>query len=190
MFEGFADTPEAKLWYWDTGGDGEAIVLCHPASQGCHIWERQRDAFVAAGYRVIGYARRGYDRSETGEPEQPGTSIGDLENLLDIVGVDQVHLLGAAAGGITATGFSVVHGHRTRSLILAGTIVAPAEAEWRTMFARLGIAALHDHVPTEFLELGPTYRASNPEGTARFGELSTLARTARTQKQPLGVEVT
>jgi pimeloyl-ACP methyl ester carboxylesterase len=190
VFEGLADTPEAKLWYWDTGGDGEALVLCHPASQGCHIWGRQRETFVAAGFRVIAYARRGYDHSETGEADQPGTSVGDLVNLLDHIGIDQAHVMGAAAGGITATGFSVAHGQRTRSLILAGTIVAPAEAEWRTMYARLGIADLHGHVPTEFLELGPTYRASNPEGTTRFGELSALARTARTQKQPLGVEVT
>ncbi len=101
MFEGFADTPDARLWYWDTGGTGDAVVLCHPASQGCRIWKHQRDAFAQAGYRVIAYARRGYDRSDTGLADRPGTLVGDLANLLTCLGIQRAHILGAAAGGLT-----------------------------------------------------------------------------------------
>ena len=73
MREGYAETPEARLWYWDAGGDGAPIVLCHPASQSCQIWQYQREAFIAAGYRTIAYSRRGYFRSERGPTGQPGT---------------------------------------------------------------------------------------------------------------------
>lgn len=190
MFEGHADTPGARLWCWDTGGDGEAVVLCHPASQGTAIWENQRDAFAGAGYRVIAYARRGYDRSETGAVDDRGSLAGDLANLLDSRGVDRAHMLGAAAGGITATGFAVAHPERTRSLILAGTIVSPDEEEWREFYGRLGIADLRGKVPTEFLELGPTYRATEPDGTKRFEELSSAAMPTSPVKQPLGATVT
>lgn len=189
LFEGFADTSDARLWYWDTRGSGVPVVLCHPASQGCQIWNYQRSAFSEAGYRVIAYSRRGYDRSEPGAEDDLGTTIGDLTNLLDAIGIDRAHILGAAAGGITAVGFAVAHASRVRSLILAATIVSPAEAAWQTMYERLGIAAVHSLVSTEFLELGPTYRATNPDGTLRFSQLSAQARAARPRKQPLGTIV-
>lgn len=189
MFEGFADTPDARLWYWDTGGVGEAVVLCHPASQSCQIWEHQRPVFVAAGYRVIAYSRRGHYRSEMGSSLSGGTTVGDLSNLFDHLGLRQAHVLGAAAGGITATGFAVSFPDRVRSLILAGTIVAPAENDWRALYDRLGIAGLRGIVPTEFLELGPTYRATNPDGTRRFSELGEEATSRGPSKQPIGADV-
>ena len=101
MFEGFADTPDARLWYWDTGGVGESVVLCHPASQSCQIWEHQRPVFVAAGYRVIAYSRRGHYRSETGAAQNGGTTVGDLSNLLDNLGLRRAHILGASKSLVT-----------------------------------------------------------------------------------------
>lgn len=190
MFEGFADTPDAKLWYWDTGGEGETIILCHPASQGCGIWEYQRDVFAQAGYRVIAYARRGHDRSEIGSSDDPGTLVGDLVNLLDCLKVERAHILGAAAGGLTATGFAVAHAERTLSLILAGTIFSLDEPDWRKFYGRLGIAAVRDAVSTAFIELGPAYRLSNPEGTERFTTLSTASKPGALPGQKRGVEVT
>lgn len=189
MFRGFADTPEARLWYWDTGGDGLAMVLCHPASQGCEIWEHQYRAFSAAGFRVIAYARRGYDASEIGLSDTPGASVADLANLMDCIGINRAHILGAAAGGITATGFAVAHPKRVRSLILAGTIIAPAEPEWHQLQERLGVAAVRGLVSTEFLELGPTYRATNPDGVARFELLGEKAKPKTPVQQPLGAKV-
>ena len=57
--EGFAAVPGARLWYWDTGGQGEPLVLCHPASQSSQIWLYQQPVFAEAGYRVIAFSRRG-----------------------------------------------------------------------------------------------------------------------------------
>ena len=31
--EGFATLPGTKLWYWDTGGTGQPVVLLHPATR-------------------------------------------------------------------------------------------------------------------------------------------------------------
>ncbi len=79
--EGFAAVPGARLWYWDTGGQGEPLVLCHPASQSSQIWLYQQPAFAEAGYRVIAYPRRGYYKSDRGPEEDPGTLVGDLAAL-------------------------------------------------------------------------------------------------------------
>lgn len=188
--EGLADMPGAKLWAVDTGGDGEVVLLSHPASQSSRIWGYQLPVLARAGYRVVAYSRRGVDRSERGSADDPGTTVGDLANLMDVLGIGRAHLVGAAAGGITALAFAVAHPGRVRSLVLAGTIFSPAEAAWREMYGRLGIAAVRDHVSTEFLELGPSYRASNPEGTELFAELGRHAKAQTPVAQPSGVAVT
>ena len=175
MFEGFADTTDARLWYWDTGGDGPALILCHPASQSCQVWKHQRAAFVEAGFRVIAYSRRGHYLSEIGPLGAPGTTVDDLANLLSALKIQRAFLLGAAAGGVTALGFASRFPDRVTGLILAGTIFAPDEDDWRAMHARLGIASVRGAASTEFLELGPSYRASHPEGVARFAALSEQA---------------
>lgn len=191
MFEGFADTLGARLWHWDTGGEGPPLVLSHPASQSCQIWEYQRDAFAKAGYRVIGYSRRGHFRSETGPAGGAGTTVEDLANLLLALGIEKAHLLGAAAGGITALGFANRFPDRVASLILAGTIFAPDEDDWRAMHGRLNVASIRGTASTEFLELGPSYRASNPEGVARFAALSKKATAGKGDfTQATGASVT
>jgi pimeloyl-ACP methyl ester carboxylesterase len=176
--EGFAPVAGTRLWYWDTGGNGEPLVLCHPASQSSQIWLYQQPVLARAGYRVIAYSRRGVYRSERGAPDSPGTQAGDLSGLLDFLGVAKAHVLGAAAGGITALGFACAYTERTASLVLAGTIFAPDEAEWREVYDRLAMASARGAVATEFLELGPSYRAEQPEGVARFRELEHAAKAA------------
>ena len=52
------------------------------------------------------------------------------------------------------------------------------------------IAAVRDHVSTEFLELGPAYRFANPEGTARFAALSAEAHRQAPTRQASGIDVT
>lgn len=187
--DGHAAVPGTTLWYWDTGGGGEPLILCHPGSQSGQIWPKQRDAFAEAGYRVIAYSRRGHYGSEPGPEQQRGTQVTDLAALLDVLDVDRAHVLGAAAGGITAMGFAVAHPRRTISLVLAGTIVAPDEEEWRALYRNLNIAGVRDRVPTEFLELGPSYRALDPEGVARFMALEHASKPYGALQQPLGARV-
>jgi pimeloyl-ACP methyl ester carboxylesterase len=191
MIEGFADIPGARLWYWDTGGEGRPLVLCHPASQGCLVWEHQREMFAEAGYRVIGYSRRGHHPSAIGDGTRPGTTVDDLSDLLKALEIESMHLLGAAAGGITALGFASRFPDKIGGLVLAGTIFAPDEDDWRAMHARLGIASLRGAASTEFLELGPSYRATNVEGVANFAALSKQATAGKGDfTQPVGTTVT
>ncbi len=65
-FEGYADIEPVKLWYWDTGGEGEVIVLNHPWSQAAECWKYQQPVFAKAGYRVIAWSRRGAGKTERG----------------------------------------------------------------------------------------------------------------------------
>src|SRR5437870_1096694 len=58
--EGIAEVPGTRLGYWDTGGEGPAILLLHPATGSALIWAYQQPVFAKAGYRVIAYSRRGH----------------------------------------------------------------------------------------------------------------------------------
>jgi len=61
--EGLAPLPDVRLWFWDTGGPGEPIVLLHPGTGSSASWIYQQPVFAAAGLRVIAYSRRGHGLS-------------------------------------------------------------------------------------------------------------------------------
>ncbi|MEJ0022066.1 MAG: alpha/beta hydrolase [Alphaproteobacteria bacterium] len=127
--------------------------------------------FAAAGYRVIAPSRRGSYKSIPGPKEDPGTASGDVLKLVDSLGLKKFHLVGVAAGGVTATAFAVEHPDRLQSLLLSNTVLLPDEQEWRDMSNRLLLTALGSEstgVSTTWREIGPNYRAGNPEGTAEW----------------------
>ena len=197
--EGLVAIPGVRLWVSDTGAGSESaggaanretVVLCHPASQSSRIWLYQQPVLAAAGYRVVAYSRRGIYRSEQGPAEDRGTSAVDLAHLLDTLGIDKAHVVGAAAGGIVALAFAVMQPRSVISLTLAGTIFSIAADDWRAMYTRLGMAAAAKALPADFLELGPSYRAADPEGVARFAALEHEARPNGRFDQPSGAAVT
>ena len=72
-----ASVPGVRLWFTDTGGTGEPIVLMHAITGTSESWAPQIDAFSRAGYRVIAFDRRGWGRSETDAATgpQPGMQL-------------------------------------------------------------------------------------------------------------------
>jgi pimeloyl-ACP methyl ester carboxylesterase len=61
--EGYAELPGVRLWYTDTGGDGQALILLHANTGTSANWAPQNADFAAAGYRVIAFDRRGWGQS-------------------------------------------------------------------------------------------------------------------------------
>src|SRR5215471_7485312 len=51
--ESIAQIANGKLFYWDTGGSGPAVILLHPATGSALMWVYQQPVFAKAGYRVI-----------------------------------------------------------------------------------------------------------------------------------------
>ena len=80
--EGIAELADSRLWFWDTGGTREPIVLLHPASGSGLIWGYQQPVFAKAGYRVIGYSRRGYINSAPFDRSNAGIGSEDLRALV------------------------------------------------------------------------------------------------------------
>ena len=174
----FADIPGARLWYVDTGGTGIPIVLLHAATGSSAVWEHQVPAFTKAGYRVIAYDRRGFGRT-TLDPAgpQPGTGADDLRALLDHLRIDRCHLVATAAGGFVAWEFALSFPDRLRSLVVANSIGAVQDEDYLELGRRLRPPDFAN-MPADFRELGPSYRAANPDGTRRWNELERTNRPA------------
>jgi len=165
--EGVADLGNVRLWYWDTGGPGEAIVLLHPGSGSGEFYPYQQPAFARAGYRVISYSRRGHYGSDLGTDTGTFFAVDDLLNLMKYLKVDRFHLVGNALGGYIGLDMAISHPERVRSLVLACSMMGISEPEYVATLQSLRPKAFSD-LPAELKELGPSYRAANPSGVAEW----------------------
>jgi pimeloyl-ACP methyl ester carboxylesterase len=182
----YADLPGVKLWFTDTGGAGAPIVLLHSNTGTSAVWEGQITDFSRAGYRVIAFDRRGWGKSiaDPASGPQPGSIAGDLDALVDHLKLDTFHLLGVAGGGFAALDYAAWHPERLRSLIIGGSTGAVTDKEIADVIARIEIPGIRKQ-PAVYLEVGPSYRAGNPEGTKRWAEIDEHARQPGAPAQPL-----
>ena len=177
--ETYADLPGVRIWYRDTGGPGVPIVLLHATTGSSRVWEYQFPVFTENGFRVIAYDRRGFGRSVI-DPEgaQPGTGADDLQGLMNHLGIDRFHLVGTAGGGFVALDYALSFPERLRSLVVASSIGGVQDEEFLALGRRLRPSPQFDALPPEIREVGPSYRAANPEGTERWVELEHVSRPA------------
>jgi pimeloyl-ACP methyl ester carboxylesterase len=160
------EIPGRGIKVQDTAGEGTTfaslpVVCLHAGSGSVRMWENQVMAFTNVGYRFICY-----DRPADGVP------VDDLEALAQHLGLERFHLVGTAAGGIIAVDYALSHPQRLRSLVVANSIVGVQDEDYVAMSRRLRPSPEFNALPTEVRELGPSYRAANPEGTKRWSELA------------------
>lgn len=173
--EGIMKVPGTKLWYSDTGGRGQAVVLMHPAATGNgKIWGYQQPVLVKAGFRVITYARRGYYKSGKVSAANPGNSTTDLLNLADALGLKQFHLISTAAGGSVASDFALSHPERLLSLAITSNYAGVRKGYIWDAAQRMR-PKLWNELPRWFREFGPSYIVANPQGIKRFVSLQDKA---------------
>jgi pimeloyl-ACP methyl ester carboxylesterase len=173
--EGYVDVDGVKLWYWDTGGDGDPVVLMHPLTGSAAIWGYQQPELVAAGFRVIAYSRRGHYKSDAGPRDRTGNSVDDLQAVADQLGLDKFHLVGSAGGGFITPDYALTHPERLLSITIACSTAAVTDARFREVYAAMLRTPEIIDAPAWLKELGPSYRAANPEGVAAWRALEEFA---------------
>ncbi|WP_336629211.1 MULTISPECIES: alpha/beta fold hydrolase [unclassified Microbacterium] len=159
--------PGVRLRVWDTGGRGPVIVLLHPYSGSGEVFGYQHAAFARAGYRSISFSRRGFFGSDAGPSDDTGTVAGDLQLLADALDLRRFHLVGTAAGGFGVFDYALSHPERLRSAAVASTLAGISEPDWTAVTTAL-LPAQWNSLPGAFQELGPSYRAANPDGVAQW----------------------
>jgi pimeloyl-ACP methyl ester carboxylesterase len=187
--DGTAQIPDTRLWYWDTGGQGTPIVLLHPATGSALIWVYQQPVFAKAGYRVIAYSRRGYYNSAPYDRNNPGIGSEDLRHLADVLGLKRFHVVASAAGGSIASDFAFSYQDRLLSLTISSNSFGVRDGEIAKAAAFIRPKGF-DQLPPEFREIGPSYRAANPEGVKAWVELEHKALIGPEFRQTLKNEIT
>lgn len=182
--EGVAELADTKLRYWDTGGKGEAVVLFHPATGSADIWSYQQPVLAKAGYRVIGYSRRGHSGSAALSKENPGTAAADLQGLLKILGIDKFHAVASAAGAFVAADFAISYPQRVRSLVIACSLLGQTQGEFAAAINKLRPEGFNQ-MPASFRELSPSYRIADPRGSELWETLERSSLVGERVAQPL-----
>jgi pimeloyl-ACP methyl ester carboxylesterase len=187
--DGVAEIPGTRLWYWDTGGSGAPIVLLHPATGSALIWGYQQPVLAKAGYRVIAYSRRGYYNSAPFDRNNPGIGSEDLRHLADHLGLGRFHIVASAAGGSIASDFALSYQDRLLSLTISSNSFGVREGEIAKAAAAIRPKGWSE-MPPEFRELGPSYRAANPDGVKAWLALEHKALIGRDYRQTLKHRIT
>lgn len=177
-----------NIWYWDTGGPGEVVVLQHAMTGSGHVWGYQQQEFQKAGYRVIGYSRRSYRDTTSADPAG-SNAVEDMRQLMDHLKVDKCHVVGTAGGGLLAGGWALHYPQRTRTITIAHSIISLTSPEVRALWPLLGQSWVQ-HLPHDVSELSPSYRALAKEGHEMWKDLAHRARAQEEQRglpaQPYG----
>ena len=150
---GRVEVPGGFLGYWDTGGDGPAVVLLHAGTQSAEGW----------GYQ---------------QPEGAGVASEDLLCLVEQLGLSRVHLVAAAHGGFFALDFALSYPDRVATFSIVSSLLGIEDADFKAVQARLR-PAVFGQLPHDMQELSPSYRAGNPEGLADWLGLVERATTGR-----------
>ena len=109
--------------YYEDHGVGRAVVLIHGYPLSGRAWDKQVRVLLEAGYRVITYDRRGFGRSS-----QPtfgydyDTFSGDLDTLLDQLGLHDAVLVGHSMGTGEVTRYLGRHG---AARVAKGVLISP-----------------------------------------------------------------
>ncbi len=107
--------------YYESIGDGPAVVFAHGRGGNHLSWWQQVPAFSRT-YRCITFDHRGFGRSLVSPGAQGRESfMEDLRELLDHLEVPQAFLVAQSLGGITCLGFALKYPARTTGLVLADT---------------------------------------------------------------------
>ena len=153
-------------------GAGVPIVFLHAGSGNAALWENQIGFFSDAGFRCIAYDRRAR------EP-----AADELHAVAESLRLERFHLVGTAAGGIVALDYALSHPERVRGLVVANSHFGLQNESYVAIQQRLRPMPAFDALPVEVRELGPCYRASNPEGTQRWAERSRHATPQATRNR-------
>ena len=107
--------------YYEIEGVGAPVVLIPGFAAGRWIWFKQT-AELSRQFRVIVFDPRGVSASDKPEGSQTiGLLADDVAHLLQTIGIDSAHIVGASFGGFVAQEFALKYPGMTRKLVLCCT---------------------------------------------------------------------
>jgi 3-oxoadipate enol-lactonase len=107
--------------YYESHGQGEAIVFAHGAG-GNHLSWWQQVPFFRQKYRCVTFDHRGFGRTAEVEGGPGGNAYAeDLRALMDGLDIEKAYLVAQSMGGSTCMGFTVAYPERVKGLVMTDT---------------------------------------------------------------------
>ena len=117
---GYAASNGAKL-YFESRGEGPALVFIHAGVSDHRMWDPQVDAF-SSRFRVVRYDLRGFGKSTM--PDETFALRDDLLAVLQHLNIRKAALVGCSMGGATAIDFALEHPEMVTALVPVGAGVS------------------------------------------------------------------
>ncbi|HXD91001.1 MAG TPA: alpha/beta hydrolase, partial [Candidatus Binataceae bacterium] len=115
--------------YYETHGEGPALVLAHGGGGNHLSWWQQVPA-LSPQYRCVTFDHRGFGESrDVTDGPGPNAYVEDLRQLLDHLGIAKAALVGQSMGGWTVLGFAAAFPERASALVLCDTSAGMDDAE-------------------------------------------------------------
>lgn len=114
--------------YYQSHGEGPAIVLAHGIGGNHAIWFRQIAPFAQTN-RVVTFDHRGFGLSRDLDGRGRDAFIDDLVRLLDYLGIEKAALVGQSMGAGTCIGFAHEMPERVAALAICDSLHGIAESE-------------------------------------------------------------
>ena len=151
-----------SLYVRDFSGTGPAFVLLHGFPDNAHIYDDLIPHLVAAGRRTVAIDFLGFGASDkpAGVQYSFEQQLGDLEAMVEALGLDKIIPVGHDAGGPAAVNFALKHPDKTSAITLMNAFYGDAPGlrvpELIELFSNKKLAALNLHFlqsPQQFVWL-------------------------------------
>lgn len=117
---GYVDRPGARVYY-EVAGDGPPILFLHGLGGNHLSWWQQVPEF-SRRHKVVTLAARGFAPATAATlPPDPAEFAGDVEALLDHLGIAKTALVAQSMGGWAAVEMALTRPLRVAALVLAAT---------------------------------------------------------------------
>ena len=127
---------------WTARGEGPPLLLVHGFTGSQADWDGVVDDLAATGRRVVTVDQRGHGQSSHAAGEADYTFdalVADLSAFVDVLGLDDIDLLGHSMGGMVVMRYALDHQDRLASLVLMDTAGEPPKGVTMEDFFRAGI---------------------------------------------------
>jgi len=127
----FFESEKIKIFYTDSKGSGEPVVLVHGHTMSSSMWfESGTVKKLSKKYRVITLDCRGHGKSDKpATPTEYGPKVGkDIINLLDHLEIKEAHMAGYSMGAFVVGRLLVSHPTRIRTATLGSGFFPTSDA--------------------------------------------------------------
>jgi pimeloyl-ACP methyl ester carboxylesterase len=124
----YTTSPDGVRIHYEVHGRGAPVLLIMGLGSNAYGWYRSLP-WLAEHYQAIAFDNRGTGRSDVPEGAYSIAQMAaDAGAVLDAVGHESAHVVGASLGGMIAQRFALTYPQRLRSLVLVCTTPGGANA--------------------------------------------------------------